>query len=424
MPGQLFNAPTSYVLEDKDGNLLSASIAEDGQWRFPYNADVPEKFSECITTFEDKRFFYHPGVDPIALSRAVIQNIKTKNVVSGGSTLTMQVIRLSRGAKKRNIFNKIIESILAVRLECTNHKKTILGLYASNTPFGSNVVGLDAASWRYFGRSANELSWGETAALAVLPNAPSLVHPGKNQHELLRKRNSLLDKLVSAKIIDSTTAQLSKLEPLPGQPKSLPQLAPHLLDRFKKDVTAAKASSNKNISTGIRTTINIQLQQQVNNILYQHHQQLKSNKINNAAAMVVDVESGNILSYVGNIFEPQDPSMESHVDVLASKRSPGSTLKPLLYCSLLSEGSMLPQQLVPDIPTQINGYAPENFDLGYDGAVPANRALARSLNIPAVKMLQQFRYQRFYNVLQQCGFKTLNHPADFYGMSLILGGCE
>lgn len=423
-PSKLFKKPTSYVLEDKNGNLLNASIAEDGQWRFPYDSDVPDKFSKCITTFEDRRFYYHPGVDPLAFARAFIQNIQSKNVVSGGSTLTMQVIRLSRGAKSRNIFNKFIESILAVRLECTHHKKTILALYASNAPFGSNVVGLDAASWRYFGRSPNELSWGEMAALAVLPNAPSLVHPGKNQNELLRKRNLLLDELVAAKVIDSTTAQLSKLEPLPGAPKPLPQLAPHLLDRFKKDVAATKQNSNKNISTGIRTTINAQLQMQVNSILYQHHQQLKSNQINNAAAMVVDVESGNILSYVGNIYEPDDSSIQSHVDVLASKRSPGSTLKPLLYCSLLSEGSMLPQQLVPDIPTQINGYAPQNFDLGYDGAVPANRALARSLNIPAVKMLQQYRYQRFYNVLQQCGFTTLNHAADFYGMSLILGGCE
>ena len=424
LPSTLFITPTSYVIEDKDGNLLNASIAEDGQWRFPYNADVPDKFAKCITTFEDKSFFYHPGIDPFAFARAFIQNIKTGNVVSGGSTLTMQVIRLSRGFKSRNIFNKLIETILAIRLECTNRKKTILALYASNAPFGSNVVGLDAASWRYFGRSADELSWGEMAALAVLPNVPSLVHPGKNQNELLRKRNLLLDKLVAANLIDSTTATLSKAEPLPGKPMPLPQLAPHLLNRFKKDITDARQNSVMDISTGMRTTIDIQLQVQVNDILYQHHRHLQSNHVNNAAAMVVDVESGNILSYVGNIYEPGDTSLESHVDVLSSKRSPGSTLKPLLYASLLSEGKMLPQQLVPDIPTQVNGYAPENFDLGYDGAVPANRALSRSLNIPAVKMLQQYRYQRFYNVLQQCGFTTLNHPADFYGMSLILGGCE
>ena len=245
LPSQLFGVPTSYVLEDKDGHLLNASIAEDGQWRFPYNENVPDKFSKCITTFEDKRFFYHPGVDPVAISRALVQNIQSKGVVSGGSTLTMQVIRLSRDAKSRNVFNKIIESILAVRLECTNRKKTILALYASNAPFGSNVVGLDAASWRYFGRGPSELSWGEMAALAVLPNAPSLVHPGKNQAELLRKRNFLLDKLIAANIIDTTTAELAKLEPLPGKPKPLPQLAPHLLDRFKRDISLQLAPALK-----------------------------------------------------------------------------------------------------------------------------------------------------------------------------------
>jgi penicillin-binding protein 1C len=151
-PSSLFDAPTSYVIEDKDKNLLSASIAEDGQWRFPYDPDVPEKFSKCITTFEDKRFWYHPGVDPVAITRAVWQNIEGRSVVSGGSTLTMQVMRLSRGARSRNIFNKLVETILAVRLECTHDKKSILALYTSNAPFGSNVVGLDAASWRYFGR--------------------------------------------------------------------------------------------------------------------------------------------------------------------------------------------------------------------------------------------------------------------------------
>jgi penicillin-binding protein 1C len=424
LPSTLFITPTSYVIEDKDGNLLNASIAEDGQWRFPYNSDVPDKFAKCITTFEDKRFFYHPGIDPFAFARAFIQNIKTGNVVSGGSTLTMQVIRLSRGFKSRNIFNKLIETILAIRLECTNRKKTILALYASNAPFGSNVVGLDAASWRYFGRSADELSWGEMAALAVLPMCLHSYIQVKIKMNYCAKEIFCSINWLLQTLSILLPLRFQKQNQLPGKPMPLPQLAPHLLNRFKKDITAARQNSVMDISTGMRTTIDIQLQVQVNDILYQHHRHLQSNHVNNAAAMVVDVESGNILSYVGNIYEPGDTSLESHVDVLSSKRSPGSTLKPLLYASLLSEGKMLPQQLVPDIPTQVNGYAPENFDLGYDGAVPANRALSRSLNIPAVKMLQQYRYQRFYNVLQQCGFTTLNHPADFYGMSLILGGCE
>lgn len=423
LPSKLFNAPTSFVITDKDGNLLNASIASDGQWRFPYNDKVPEKFIQCITTFEDKRFYYHPGVDPIALSRAVKQNIGNKKTVSGGSTLTMQVIRLYKQNTKRNLWNKLSESILAVRLECSYSKKSILALYASNAPFGSNVVGLDAAAWRYYGRNAEQLTWGEMAALAVLPNAPSLVHPGKNRETLLRKRNELLQKLVINKTIDQATSDLAKLEPLPGEPKPLPQEAPHLLDRFKKDFSLLK-KENSTQATAIQTTIDGSLQKQVNNIVWQHAQQLRGNQIKNAAAMVVEVETGNVMAYVGNVYNTQDSAIESHVDVLSSARSPGSTLKPLLYASLLTEGTLLPKQLIPDIPTQIGGYTPQNFDLGYDGAVPANRALARSLNIPAVKLLQQYKYQRFYDVLKQCGLTTLNKPADFYGMSLILGGCE
>ena len=423
LPSVLFRAPTSFVIADKDNNLLSASIAEDGQWRFPFNAQVPEKFVKCITAFEDKRFFYHPGVDPVALFRAIKQNITKSKTVSGGSTITMQVVRLYKQNNRRTLFNKLTETILALRLECSYAKRSILALYASNAPFGSNVVGLDAAAWRYFGRGPTQLSWGEMAALAVLPNAPSLVHPGKNSGVLLRKRNELLNKLLLNKIIDATTCDLAKLEPLPGDPKALPQLAPHLLNRFKRDYDGLK-DGNTNLSTAVTTTIDFQLQKKVTNIIHTHHEQLKGNQIRNAAAMVVDIETGHVLSYVGNVYNTADPSLESNVDVLASQRSPGSTLKPLLYASLLTEGTLLPTQLIPDVPTQIGGYTPQNFDLGYDGAVPAAKALARSLNIPAVKMLQQYKYQKFYDVLQRCGFTTITNPADFYGMSIILGGCE
>ncbi|MFS8082790.1 MAG: transglycosylase domain-containing protein, partial [Ginsengibacter sp.] len=231
IPSTLFPGSYSYVIEDRDGNLLSAAIAPDGQWRFPYDDEVPYKFIKCITTFEDKRFYNHPGVDILALGRATIKNIKSKEVVQGGSTITMQVMRLSRQGKKRSFLEKIIESIQSVRLECTYSKKEIMAIYAAHAPFGSNVVGLDAAAWRYYGRSPKKLSWGEMAALAVLPNAPSLVHPGKNSTTLLKKRNFLLDKLLANKIIDSNTCYLSKLEDLPGKPLPLPQLAPHLLQR-------------------------------------------------------------------------------------------------------------------------------------------------------------------------------------------------
>ncbi|MBK9531237.1 MAG: penicillin-binding protein 1C [Chitinophagaceae bacterium] len=417
-PTKLFHAPTSYVIEDKDGNLLNATIAADGQWRFPYNKNVPQKFIDCITTFEDKRFFKHPGVDPVAVVRAIIKNIKNKTVVQGGSTISMQVIRLSKKNNKRNTWNKIKESILAVRLELSFSKKNILALYAGNAPFGSNIVGLDAAAWRYYGRSAEKLSWGEMAALAVLPNAPSLVHPGKNRNVLLKKRNRLLDNLLEAGRIDSTGAALAKLEPLPDEPLRLPQDAPHLLQRFIKD------NKTWQQETTIKTTIDGRLQKNIAGMVQQHQAVLKGNGINNVCALVLDVETGNTLAYVGNIKDAGNIEMEADVDVIAAPRSPGSALKPILYAAMLHDGLILPNSLIADIPTQIGSYAPKNFDLGYDGAVPAHRALSRSLNVPAVKMLQQYKYQRFYETLQQVGITTLNKPADFYGLSLILGGCE
>ena len=418
LPKKLFNHPTSHVIEDAKGNLLNATIASDGQWRFPYNNQVPQKFIDCITTYEDKRFFKHPGVDPVAIGRAIFKDLKNGKAGQGGSTLSMQVIRLYKKDDRRSILNKIKESILAVRLECSHSKMDILALYAGNAPFGSNVVGLDAAAWRYFGRGPDKLSWGEMAALAVLPNSPALVHPGRNRDILLKKRNALLDKLLDAGKIDNSSCELAKLEPLPGVPLPLPQDAPHLLQRFIKE------NKGREWDNRITTTLDGALQKNVSAIISQHQSLLKGNGINNACALVLDVETGNTLAYVGNISDPGNPAMESDVDVIAAPRSPGSALKPILYAAMLSDGLILPNSIIPDIPMQIGSYSPKNFDLGYDGAVPAGRALARSLNIPAIKLLQQYKYQRFYETLKQSGITTLNRSADSYGLSLILGGCE
>lgn len=187
LPNRLFSDPTCMVLEASEGELLGARIASDGQWRFPFSERVPEKFATAIIFFEDKRFRYHPGFDPIALVRSFWLNLKKRSVVSGGSTLSMQVIRLSRKGKPRTVFEKIVELILATRLEISYSKDEILALYASHAPFGGNIVGLDAASWRYYGKGPKNLSWSETAALAVLPNSPSLIRPGKNSEQLKKK---------------------------------------------------------------------------------------------------------------------------------------------------------------------------------------------------------------------------------------------
>ena len=381
LPRRLFEDPYSTVLMAKDGELLCATIASDGQWRFPETKSVPEKFSEALIAFEDKRFYSHLGVDPLSLARAVRQNISDRRIVSGGSTVTMQVVRLSRKGRDRTIFQKIIEMILAVRLEMRHSKEEILAIYASHAPFGGNVVGLDAACWRYFGRTPDQLSWGEASLLAVLPNAPSLMHPGKNREKLRVKRDRLLDRLIELGKIDETTAALAKEEKIPEEPQALPQYARHLLTRAAGDGRAQHV---------ITSTVDYSLQVQAEFIIRNHNTRLAANQVHNAAAIVLDVATGKVLAYVGNTGS-NNPENHVDVDVIRSSRSTGSILKPFLFAAMLDEGKMLPKTLFPDVPTLINGFSPQNFSMQYDGAVPANKALIRSLNIPAVHMLKAYR---------------------------------
>ena len=228
LPRDIFGGTVySSVIEDRSGELLNAKVASDGQWRFPPSDSVPEKFKTAIIEFEDRWFRFHPGVNPVSLVKAACRNVSEGRVVSGGSTLTMQVIRLYR-QKERTVWQKLIECILATRLEIRYSKDRILALYAAHAPFGGNVVGLEAASWRYFGKPSGELSWGEAATLAVLPNSPSVIHPGKNRNLLRKKRNRLLKRLFDRGYIDSTSFELACDEQLPDKPLPLPQYAAHL----------------------------------------------------------------------------------------------------------------------------------------------------------------------------------------------------
>ncbi|MCD6366871.1 MAG: penicillin-binding protein 1C [Bacteroidales bacterium] len=413
MPATRFNQPTSSVIEDNQGNLMGARIADDGQWRFPYNEKVPEKFKMAILQFEDKNFYYHPGVDAFALVRAGYQDLKARKIVSGGSTLTMQVVRLSRHGKRRSFTEKFLEILLSLRLELLHSKNQILAMYASHAPFGGNVVGLDAAAWRYYGRNSNQLSWAETATLAVLPNAPSLIFPGKNHQKLLKKRNRLLEKLYRKNIIDSLTMVLSKSEPLPGKPLPLPALASHLLTRIAKEKHGQR----------IRTTIDRFLQTKTVNSVQKHYNQLKYNHIYNIAAIVTDVETGGVLAYVGNTTCP-DNSHGNDVDIIMAPRSTGSILKPILYAAAINDGLILPNTLLPDIPTDIAGYNPQNYNHKYSGVVHASQALSHSLNVPAVRLLRDYGVEQFHDLLQRLDFTTITQPADHYGLSLILGGAE
>lgn len=412
LPRTLFQEPYATVIESSNGDLLAAKIASDGQWRFPANDSIPDKFKKCIVYYEDEHFYHHWGFNPVAIYKALRQNQKAGRVVRGGSTLTQQVIRLSRKNQKRTYFEKFIEIVLATRLEFRYSKNKIIELYAAHAPFGGNVVGLEMASWRYFGVQPHQLSWAESATLAVLPNAPRLIYPGKNQEILLKKRNALLQKLYQEHVIDKTTLELSIQEPLPQKPYNLPQIAPHLLHKVAKTHQGEK----------ITTTINVNLQNRVNQIASYYYNQYKQNEVHNLAILVIDIKNRDVVSYVGNA--PTDLLHDKDVDIITAPRSTGSVLKPLLFASMLDEGEILPNTLVADIPTQISGYAPQNFNFTYDGAVPAQRALSRSLNIPAVLMLQEHGIYKFYETLQQYKLKNINKHPDHYGLSLILGGAE
>ena len=417
IPLTSFETEYSRILVDKHDELLSASIAPDGQWRFPPIDTIPSKYEHALLTYEDKRYYYHLGIDPLAVVRALISNIEAGEIISGGSTITMQVVRLSRRGKARSIFEKILESLLAVHLEVRLSKDKILSLYASHAPFGGNVVGLEAASWRYFGRDPNRLSWAESAMLAVLPNSPALIHPGRNRGKLLAKRNKLLYKLYHRGIIDSLTCELAIVEKLPPAPHPMPMHASHLLERVKNECR------NKKLSR-FESTVDKGLQLRTYEIIERHYRNNRQNQIHNTAALILDVHTGNTIAYVGNISDFSEEKNGNYVDIITSPRSTGSLLKPLLYAGLLRGGDILPGQLIPDIPTRLGGFAPQNYSRKYQGAVPAWQALARSLNVPAVRMLQSYGVDRFYHLLQNLGISTLFRDAEDYGLSLILGGAE
>lgn len=409
-----FVSPCSTVVEAADGTLLGARIADDGQWRFPESGRVPEKFEKALLTYEDRWFRYHPGVNPVALVRAVLLNIRARSVVSGGSTITMQVARISQHHINRSYAAKFSEILSAFKLELFHSKREILRMYASNAPFGGNTVGLDAAAWRYSGKAPAELSWAETAALAVLPNSPSLVYPGKNSNLLHEKRDRLLRKLFERGIIDSLTLSLSLDEPLLMAPSPLPEKAPHLTDYFYL----------KRKGERIRTTIDAAIQEKAVSIINLHQRELEENFIWNSSCIITDVKNGAVLAYVGNSTLVETKKHEGAVDIIRSPRSTGSILKPLLYAAMQQSGDLLPNSLVADVPARFQGFSPKNADKSYRGAVPAAQALSQSLNIPAVKMLQKYNPEKFLQLLRETGFTGFNKDAGYYGLSLILGGGE
>lgn len=414
-PDFVASVPRSAVLMDADTTWLAGKPSENEQWCFEPSLQYPEKYYRALITYEDKRFFSHIGVDAIALARALLNNLKNKAIKSGASTLTMQLARLHYGNKSRNAWNKLAEIHLAIRAEIYMSKEQILSAYASAAPFGGNIVGIEAASMRYFNRLPHDLSWAEAALLAVLPNRPAVLFPDKFNPLLFKKRNRLLKKLYLQNIIDSIDYTLAIREPLPDGLVSIPVLATHALN---------KCISATGKQQTFYTTLQASIQAAATAAVRVHMPYFSANGIHNAAVMVLDVETGHVKAYVANVTDNVTKPYTGFVDCIAAPRSTGSILKPMLYACALQEGLYTPYSLIPDIPTQIGGYVPKNHDLTYDGAVPFKNTVYRSLNVPSVRVLQHYGVPKFHQMLRKMGLTTFSKPPSHYGLSLILGGGE
>ncbi len=411
-PDGLISPPLAKAAFSRNGSLLDVRIATDEQWRFSAPKVLPEKYIVSVIQFEDRHFYEHPGFNPLSILRAIKDNYHAGHVVSGASTITMQLARMALKRPHRSYWNKFKEICLAVKLELRLSKDEILKLYATHAPMGRNIVGLQAASWHYFGRAPDELSWAEAALLAVLPNRPSMLYLEKNRKALQKRRDQLLTLLFQDKKISERDYQLATMESLPTSQGAWPSQIPHLLDRLVREYPDVSE---------FHTTIDPLLQDSLNHVLKNHRRTLAEEGVRNLALVVIDHTTLQTVGYIGNF---TDDKTSIHVDIASRPRSTASIVKPMLYGLMLDSSELIPTVLIPDVPTTIGGFSPENFDHGFRGAVPAAQMVAQSLNVPAVRLLRRYGIDRFRQQLQRYGLSTINRSADNYGLSLILGGGE
>ncbi|MCP5104815.1 MAG: penicillin-binding protein 1C [bacterium] len=412
LPRPLFENDYSTVVTDEEGNILRAFLNKGQQWHFPSQEDlkIPTKLKKAILHYEDRHFYRHPGINPVSLVRALFQNISSGKVKSGASTLSMQVIRLAF-KRKRTFFNKWLEMHQALKLEITYSKEEIFKMYVDHAPYGGNIVGYYAASMKYFNRPPRRLTWSQAAVLAVLPNAPGLISPLVNREHLINKRNGLLKSLLEAEIIDAETYKSSLREPVPGAAQSFFRAAPHL----------ARALKSK-YSGFIHTTIHKKYQVAIEEMVKNHLKYLNTLGIRNGAVLVVETGTGKVRAYAGS--QEFFAGDGGQVDGIVSPRSSGSILKPFLYALAMDEGHVLPSTVIRDVPSYFGSFSPSNADKKYNGLVTAKEALIRSLNVPAVRLLNAYGLYKFYIFLKAAGLSTLFRRPDEYGLTLVLGGAE
>lgn len=400
----------SSEMRDRDGRLLYAFVSADEQWCFPRALDEvsPYLIRATIAT-EDKRFPRHYGVDLLAVARATQANLSQGRVVSGASTLTMQVVKQPHG-RARSLWGKALQAIRAVRLELRASKDEILAAYLNNAPYGQNLVGCEAASRRYFGKPSIELTLPEAALLAGLPQSPNALSPLRHPERALTRRGHVLDRMLDEGTISSNEHRRARLASLGVSRHALPQLAPHMAMRLRPAIEARRA---------LDTTIDEGVQRMAEDSVAAAANSLDGA---NAAAIVVDVKTATVLARVGSagFFDASG----GQVDATRARRSPGSTLKPFVYALAMDAQRLYACETLLDGPLDYGLLCPENFDLAYRGHVSASDALRDSLNIPAVVVLERVGYERAWTFLRRIGLTTLTEPPEHYGLGLTLGSCE
>ncbi|HUI93771.1 MAG TPA: penicillin-binding protein 1C [Chitinivibrionales bacterium] len=412
-PGPPFKESYSRVVYDCRGGLMRVTAAPDGQIRFPVPEDpLPRKYIAAVTACEDRRFFSHLGIDPLALVKSLIVNIKTGRRVRGGSTITMQVMRLSH-PKKRSYLNKALECAGALKLSLHMSKQKILRLYAGHVPMGGNIVGVHAASWRYFGKPLSQITWAEAALFTVLPNSPSALNLAKERAKLKEKRDRGLATLLKRGLIDSMTCMLSQSEPLPSAASMVPFRAPHFSIR-------ALALTNATI---VKTTLDPGIQKRVEEIARTYNRLYASQGVKNIAALVAETQTGAVRAYAGSQ-DFFDTASGGQVDGVMARRSTGSLLKPYLVAKTLDRGPYVLESKLQDVPTFYGSFAPENASKEFSGLSTMRQSLIQSLNVPMVRLLYWYGVDDFYSDLRNAGFTGLFRSSEGYGLSLILGGAE
>jgi len=413
----------SFQVLDRNGKLLREVLSKDYKTSIWVPVDEISKWMvEATVLREDKRFRQHPGVDPLALVRALFENIKKRKIVAGGSTITMQGAKMALGFKNRNLFSKCIEILYALKIELHISKKEILEIYLNRAPYGFQNFGVEAASQFYFHKPAGQLSLGEASLLAVIPKSPSRLNPYIHPQRVLRERERLLKSLLSENVVDSLGFSLALQEHIPFVPGELNFKAPHFVDYVLMEIERSGIENPRKIVT----TLDLELQENLEKLLFTTLESLKRHHVKQGAILVMNAQTGEILSMVGSkdYFDPE----QGQVNGCLSLRQPGSAIKPFTYILALRDG--LPASFIlPDIPLEFglsDGtlFAPRNYSWKYHGPVSLREALAASLNVPTVYLLDKIGVERLYNLLKELNFESLDKEPQFYGLSLALGAGE